>query len=319
MSVRKLTARIFGSLVLLCGMASAQAQQHAPIVADPLAFDPDFRWFEPIYDMDIADMKPKKRANTGWFATYDRLNLYASRPETEDPNSAESNLDSGWGHRYEVGFMLPDEDTGMLFSWTTALVDEGFRERNFRLNLLNEDELNQGATNPGAPFGREALPFFSNNFGYNYRFVDEIQTLNTVDFDSYELSKTWRLEPYHYGGMLEPMLGVRWFRIDDVNQRQDYRNTDDPADALLGTQSLATLFGADVEQLTTNRAITDNEALTAQAGFRYFKYRDRFMFSTDFRVFAGGNFQNSQSDRLVETLIYDGTDVAIEGASSGAS
>ena len=114
MSVRKLTARICGSLVLLCGLASAEAQhvtgEHFP-VADPFQFDPDFRWFEPIYDMDLADMKPKKRANTGWFATYDRTNLYGSRPDLDRPQDGDTLLDSGWGNRYEIGFMLPDEDT----------------------------------------------------------------------------------------------------------------------------------------------------------------------------------------------------------------
>jgi len=88
MSVRKLTASLLTALVLLGGVASVGAQEYAP-VADPFAFDPDFQWFEPVYDMDLADMKPNKRAHNGWFGTYDRMNMYFSRPETDEPDIAE--------------------------------------------------------------------------------------------------------------------------------------------------------------------------------------------------------------------------------------
>lgn len=316
MSVRKLTARIFGSLVLLCGMASAQAQEHVP-VADPLQFDPDFRWFEPIYDMDLADMKPKKRANTGWFATYDRLNLYGSRPELEDNSQGlESGLDSGWGHRYEIGFMLPDEDNGWLFSWVDNDVGEFFSVRKERGNRFNEDELDGDATNPAPPFGFEAIPGISNNRGFNYRFVDEKRSENVIDFDSYELSKTWRMEPYHYGGILEPMVGFRWFRIDDTNVRQNFISSNDASQIALAAAAGVTLvdtYGAAAEQMTTDQAFTENEAITGQIGFRYFKFFDRFTFATDFKVFSGANFQSSFNNRHVEAVIYDGTDTIEEG------
>lgn len=310
MSVRKLTARICGSLVLLCGLASAQAQQHAPL-ADPLQFDPDFRWFEPIYNMDLADMKPKKRANTGWFATYDRLNLYGSRPELERPQDGDTRHDSGWGHRYEVGFMLPDDDNGWLFSWLDNDVGEFFAVRKERGNRFNEDELDGEATNPAPPFGFEAIPGISNNIGYNYRFVDEKQSENVIDFDSYELSKTWRMEPYHYGGILEPMVGIRWFRIEDLNVDQTFLSSNDPLEIAFPT--LSVLYGAAAEQMTTNQAWTENEAFTGQIGFRYFKFVNRFTLSTDFRVFSGANFQSSWSNTHVEATVYDGTDTIEEG------
>lgn len=304
MSVRKLTARIFGSLVLLCGLASTHAQQHVP-VADPFQFDPDFRWFEPIYNMDLADMKPKKRANTGWFATYDRLNLYGSRPELERTQDGDTLLDSGMGHRYELGYMLPDKDNGWLFSWVNNDVTQFSIVRKERGNRLNEDELAGTPTNPGQPFGREAIPGISNNMQYNYRFVDEGQSQNVIRFDSYELSKTWRLEPYHYGGILEPMIGFRWFRIGDRNIAQNFISSNDPIEIAFPT--LVTTYGAAAEQLTTNQAITDNEAITAQFGFRYFKFVERFTFSGDFKIFTGGNFQSSWSNTRIEATVYDGT------------
>ena len=312
MSVRKLTARVFGSLVLLCGMASAQAQ-HQPPVADPFEFGPDFRWFEPIYDADLADIKPKKRANTGWFATYDRLNLYGSRPELIDASGdGFAELDSGWGHRYEIGFMMPDSDSGWLFSWVDNDVGEFFRVRHERGNRINEDELpdrSAGATNQQSPFGFEAIPGISNNLGFNYRFVDELDTLNVIEFDSYELSKTWRMEPYHYGGILEPMAGVRWFRIKDTHAASDFISSNDPEEVLI--PGLVTRFGNLAEQLTIDQAFTENEAVTAQLGFHYTKFIDRFVFSTDFRVFAGPNWQMSESSRWRETVVYDNTTAPI--------
>jgi len=303
MSVRKLTARICGSLVLLCGLASANAQEHLPL-ADPFEFDPDFRWFEPIYDADLADMKPKKRANHGWFASYDRLNLYGSRPELEsNAQGLESGLDSGWGHRYEIGYMLPTEDNGWLFSWVNNGVGEFFTVRQERANRINEDQLEGEATNAAPPFGFEAIPGVANNLGYNYRFVDVQDTLNVFEFDSYELSKSWRLEPYHYGGILEPLVGIRWFRINDTNADSNFVSSNDPTQIAFPT--FVTEFGGLSEQLTIDTAITDNEAITGQLGFRYFKFIDRFTVSTDFRVFSGVNFQSSYASKYIETTVYD--------------
>ena len=91
-------------------------------------------------------MKAKKRANTGWFATYDRIHLYGSRPETSrlvpggiTEFGAEAKLDSGWGHRYEFGYMLPDEDTGWLFNWTTLYVGQSSVIPVERINRIDLD------------------------------------------------------------------------------------------------------------------------------------------------------------------------------------
>ena len=120
MSVRKLTASLLIVLAMLGGVASGQVLHNSP-PADPFAFDPDFRWFEPVYDADLADLTPKQRAPKGWFSTYDRLMLYASRPELSAAagnRSLDAAADSGYGHRYEIGYMQPGEDTGWLFNWT---------------------------------------------------------------------------------------------------------------------------------------------------------------------------------------------------------
>src|SRR5690606_34992153 len=93
-----ITAGIF--LVAHDGSVRAGDGEHFPL-RDPFAFDPDFRWFEPVYDADLADMQPRKRANTGWYGSYDRMELWLSRPEAQ---SSEWLLDHGSGNRYDLGY-----------------------------------------------------------------------------------------------------------------------------------------------------------------------------------------------------------------------
>lgn len=297
MSVRKLTASLLTALAMLGGVATSNAQEYFP-AADPLAFDPDFHWFEPVFDMDLATMKPKKRAATGWFATYDRLNLHVSRPETEAPGANETMLDNGWGHRYEIGYMLPDVDNGWMFNWTRSGVGEVDKNRRERLNRLNDDQLAGTPDIIGPPFGQIEPQSDANNIGYNTRFYDVQNVLNMVRYDSYELNKVWRLEPYHYGGILEPMVGVRWLRIKDTNAFQFYNSA-------LDTDRVPYLDFPNAEQLITNTAITDNEMFGGQIGFRYFKSRDRFTFGGGFQVFFGGNWQVSRTNQAQQITSYD--------------
>lgn len=303
MSVRKLTAGLLTALALMGGANLAQAQQHH--LADPYEFDPDFRWFEPVYDADLQDMKPKKRASTGWFATYDRLNLYGSRPELDGPTStAEHKIDSGWGYRYQVGYMLPGEDHGWLFNWTRNEVNSLFIVRQERLNRYIDPEDGFPVISP--PFGVAVRKEEDNNTGYPFRFYDVIEeTYNLISYDSYELNKTWRMEPYHYGGILEPFVGVRWMRVKDINAFQDYQSSVE-FPPLVGPNF------EDAELLTTTAATTDNEMLGPQLGFRYFRARNRYIFSGSFIAFCGGNFQSSKSQLTSTLTIYDGDAVGSE-------
>jgi hypothetical protein len=295
MSVRKLTASLLTVLAMLGGVAASNAQEHMP-PADPFAFDPDFRWFEPVYDMDLADMKPKKRAATGWFATYDKLNLHATRPELDEPGTLEVGLDNGWGDRYEIGYMLPDVDNGWLFNWTRSGVGEKFAVRRERLNRLNIDDLNGDPDNVGPPFGFIVPAGDGNNLGYNRRFYDIQHIQNMFSYNSYELNKTWRMEPYHYGGILEPMVGLRWIRFNDVNARQDYVSALD---------LVPYLDYPNAEKLTTFTALTDNEMFGGQLGFRYFKSRQRFTYGGGLLVFFGGNWQSTLSNQFEDITSYD--------------
>ena len=302
MSVRKLTAGLLTALAIALGTSSTtNAQEFAPFV-DPFAFDPDFHWFEPVYDIDLAGMKSKNRAPYGWFGTYDRLNFYGSRPELDEPNISERMLDSGWGNRYEFGYMLPDEDNGWMFTWTATNIGAFHQIRRERLNRINTDQLTGGGTNVGPPFGEIVPQREQNNRGYNERFFDVTDTENVFSYDSYELNKTWRLEPYHYGGILEPLVGVRWIRLKDINAFQSYTNAND-------TDLVPYTAFPNAEQLLTDTAVTENEMFGGQIGFRYFKYRDRFTFGTDLRVFFGGNWQTTRSTSHEFVTVYDGAGI----------
>lgn len=177
MSVRKLTANLLTLLVMLTAAATiARAQDPHKYFppADPLAFDPDFQWFEPVYDLDLADMKAKQRASTGWYATYDRLLLYGSRPDLNEPDITRTRIDRGWGHRYQIGYMIPHEDHGFQFVWTNHSVGKSFVRIREKQNRYNGDQVvgGQGGgypTEPGLGFFVPQEEF--NNFGYNNRFI----------------------------------------------------------------------------------------------------------------------------------------------------
>jgi len=274
MSVRKLTTGLLTVVVMLGGITKASAKDFEPVMVDPFQFEPDFLWFEPVTNMDLADMKPKKRAPNGWFATYDRLKLYGSQPETNNSQRLDTNLNSGGGHRYEIGYMLPDKDNGWSFNATNFGVSE-------------RDRLGPTLFPPQVTFFEgvpiEGLPHLTGT-----------TSINIFEYDSFELNKTWRLEPYHYGGFLEPLIGIRYMKVYDRNQFDDY------IPPPLGPPPIF----ADPDFGTVNSSVaeTDNTMLGAQIGFRYFKFRDRFTFSTDFRVFGGGSWQSSRAQQTTKNL-----------------
>ncbi|MAP09296.1 MAG: hypothetical protein CMM00_11020 [Rhodopirellula sp.] len=317
MSVRKLTAKLLAALAVFAGGASVSGQEHA--LADPFAFDPDFQWFEPIYDADIVDTKPKKRAHTGWFGTYDKLHLWGKRPEGEATtlggDGGEYQLDFGDGNRYEFGYMTPQKDTGWLFGWSDLDIRAGEFNRVERINRLNVSQLDGEPEFPGGQFGQNVLTDDNNNFGFDTRFYELGRSTNFVEYDTYEINKTWRMEPYHYGGILEPMVGVKFVTLDDRAVTNTYSRTrEDGADILPGTTELTqNPYFVDLgispdayERLDQDLSEVENEMYTLQLGFRYFKFVNRFRYSLEFRAFSGVNLQHATRYAMSENTFYDG-------------
>ncbi|MEM6363564.1 MAG: hypothetical protein AAF745_03985 [Planctomycetota bacterium] len=327
MSVRKLTTSLLTILAIAFASPIGHAQNNNYLTpGDPFSLEHNVAWFEPIYDADILDLKPEKRANVGYFATMDKLQLYASRPElTEGIQRSDTKLDDGSGNRYEFGFMLPDRDEGVLFTYSNFNVGSSDRFRVERINLLNEEGLPDGeAEFPAGRFGIDALnPITGNNFGFDTRFVNVGRTLNVAEMESFEAMKTWRMEPYHYGGILEPMLGFRYFRVEDTNglytYRRSFEDVDDGAGGSLPDSTfvlpgfIQPITSDDpIEQFQSDEHITRNDILSMQAGFRYFKYFGKTRFSTEFRTFTGLSFQCSEQFSSLETYVYDGFDASAE-------
>ena len=334
MSVRKLTVGLIAAVMGGAWSTNVAAQQgqysdreswaadaHLPPV-DPLAFDPDYRWFEPVYDMDLADMKPEKRAPTGWFGTYDRLHWYGSRPNDliGGGTVGENKVDGGWGHRYEVGYMLPHKDHGWQFTYTEMDITEFDTIRHVAGNVFVDDLDGRATQNdfglivPNVPYGFqgtgsiavEGMPRFGDNFSYDFSFIDENNAVNVVRYDSFELNKTWRLTPYHYGGILEPMAGVRYIKLDD------YFNTAvfDGTTTLIGD----TVFLTDTtDTLAISQSTTEHDMFLGQAGFRYFRSRGRFTYSSNFRAFFGASLQCSESNSFTAVRSYDVLDADDDG------
>jgi len=316
MSVRKLTFGLLVAAALLAGQRGAEAQEHLPI-ADPFHFDPDFRWFEPVYAADLMDMKPSKRASTGWYGSYDKMRLYFSRPDVDmlregNTSDFEDGLDEGWGDRIEVGFML-ESGSG----WSASYMNIGgpqayetiFQERINRLNT--EANIGPDEDDDSGNFGRFGLLLPSadrNNFELNERIYELQDSINVFNGSSMEINKTWRLEPYHYGGMLEPLIGLRYIDLNDYWQQEDYQR-------FQGLGNLVQLEDPDgnpYEVYTRNRARTDNKMFGGQLGARYFKYMDRFMVSGEFKAFAMANYQSHRSSNDQILTAYDGVGIDAE-------
>ncbi len=305
MSVRKLTLGLLAIFAFNCGLqsASAQHEEHMPFV-DPMAFEPDFRWFEPVYNMDLADMRPSKRASTGWFGALDRMNLFVTRPENE---ASDFKLDDGWGGRVDVGFMN-DKESGWLASFSYLDGPNADRTtRTPRINILNEDDLLGAEPDLLGPRGQLLPEFARNSPGLSQRYAFPGQSLNIVEIDSFELNKTFRMEPYHYGGILEPMIGFRYMQIEDTFFRSQYRSTE-----AITLPLLISPTDDPTEQIITDLSRANNQMFGGQIGFRYFKYFERFKFSTDLRVFAMHNYQSNTDSSTIQTTVYGGTGIGTE-------
>jgi hypothetical protein len=260
--------------------------------AEPLEFDPDWQFFAPV-DVDaMMEKSPRKRAHTGWFATYDRTFLWVSRPETEPSRNTG---DFGWGNRYDIGFMT-DERSGWFASFRKIggpnVYNTIYQER---INRVNLDDV-------GDPIGEPVRPFIdANDPVLGTRAYILADSLNVFGMSNFELNKTWRREPYRYGGILEPMVGFKYTTVNDLALNQEYVRSQNqittPGGFTAQTQ-LETLF-SDETKIT-------NTMVGGQLGARYFTHYHRWTVSGELRAFSMANFQHREYARRVFTTEYSG-------------
>jgi len=114
------------------------------------------------------------------------------------------------------------------------------------------------------------------------------------------------MTPYHYGGIAEPLVGIRYMKFRDVNSFNNYTSSIyPPPPPIIPVEPPA-------ETLTTQKDITLNDMFGGQIRFRYFKPHDRYVLSTDFRAFFGGNWQSSKFQTITEYTEYDEVGVDAE-------
>jgi hypothetical protein len=223
----------------------------------------------------MEDLTARQRANKGFFFTYDRMYLGVTRPDTETASNA---MDFTWGNRFDAGWMK-DNDKGWTFS-TMHMSGP---------NIYNQYE-QRLANAPIVPI----VP----GVGVDERLDTIRDSVNVGSFFSFEANKTWRLEPYRYGGILEPMIGIRYSRFEDVSQQDQYQLSNS-----VGFPEIATDVA--LERITRDIAYTNNHMLLGQFGFRYTKFVRRWTFSNDAKVFAGHVYQNQNNVTESRNTFYD--------------
>lgn len=299
MSLLNLAWRVIAAVTVMVTSPSLMAQgrnlPNGPAYhpfAEPLEFDPDWQFFAPV-DVDaLLEKSPRKRANTGWYGSYDRTYLWVSRPEHEQSRNTG---DFGWGNRFDVGFMT-SEHTGWLASFRHIggpnTYDRIYQERINRVNTADTNSL----TNPVNPFIDRNDP----QLGTRAYILGD--SLNVFQLSNFELNKTWRREPYRYGGILEPMIGFKYATLTDFDMNQTYVRTQDQITTPGGAPTAST----QQETLTSFETKNFNRMVGGQLGARYFTHYTRWTLSSELRAFALANFQASEATQRVFTTQYTG-------------
>ncbi|MDX1926409.1 MAG: BBP7 family outer membrane beta-barrel protein [Pirellulaceae bacterium] len=295
MSVLNLFKRLVAVVAFMAFSPSVFGQVYHPF-AEPLEFNPDWQFFAPVDVDSLAELPNRKRANTGWFGTYDRTYLWMSRPNI---SQSEANGDFGWGNRYDLGFMT-DDRSGWLFSMRHLGVNSYDEQEQERINRVNTADTG-AQPNPITPF------LDQNDPQYRTRLYVLSNSLNVASMSNFEINKTWRREPYRYGGIIEPMVGLRYTSFEDRAQNQTYGRSGNLISAP-GTVSATNV----VETFVSDETNIQNRMVGGQLGFRYFNYYKRWTLSSELRTFGLQNFQNRTYRQRSETTEYAG--VAINSA-----
>ena len=291
MTVLQRTIRMFVLAALAISSQVGYSQDGYHPFSEPMEFDPDWQFFAPVQTQDFEDLTTRQRANNGFYLTYDRLRFGMSRSLTESASSA---IDFTWGNRFDFGWMTSDESV-----WMFSTTHVGGPNSS---NILEQQRLNQFVNDDDGGNGDGELPFLPYYFGNDIqgeRLYQLFDSVNIASFTSFEANKVWRMEPYRYGGILEPMIGLRYANLADTAHNDTYNVFDIFDDALppaiIGTG----------ETLLQDNVQTDNHMLLGQIGFRYTKFINRWTLSNDMKFFGGQVYQNQQTSRIVSTATYD--------------
>jgi hypothetical protein len=251
-----------------------------------MQFDPDYQLFAPLHLDDVDELSARQRSNVGWYGSWNRMFVGLTRSDTEPENTR---IDTTWGNQFTFGFMT-DNDHGWHFGVSHMsgpnVYDDLFQNR---LNLIENSDLND-PLNPLRPSSFRNDPIFLER-AFLIR-----NSLNVAEHSHFEVNKTWRLEPYRYGGILEPMIGLRHGSFTDYAQNDTYTVFTVPDSGGGGL--------LDAESLVRDIVTTKNSMLLGQIGWHYTKYSQRWTLTNDTRFFAGQNFQTQHTGLYNFTTVY---------------
>lgn len=337
MSLRK-TAAFFAAFVVIATLANqARAQReihHIPPWVSPNGANPDFAqpFIDGPFTNDYRIFAPAEFGefgrgldlHTGWFASYDRVHIYMSRPDQE---STSTEGDFTWGNRFSFGYMT-EEDHGWFGEfWHIdgpnyfAIVEAE------RVNVLEpDDEINGDPDNIDLRGGgggggqqqqqqpnpqRNGLPVSDRNnpVSQDRRYFLH-DSINAADLTSFELNKSVRWKPLHYNSIVEPFVGFRYMKYQDFHRRDTYSRIDDMG-VVVGqvppfTQDPTLLQN---ELFTSLDSHIDNHMVGGQFGLRWYKHKSRWNLSSEIRAFLLQNFQFHETFQFTELTFYDSTGV----------
>ncbi len=291
MSVLQRTIRMFVlAAFAVVGQAGFSNEGYHPF-SETMSFDPDWQFFAPVQLQDLQDLTARQRANTGFFVTYDRLNIGLNRSDTE---AASNKIDYTWGNRFDFGWMN-NKESGWMFSAMNVSGPNVY-------NQFEQQRLNQFIT---VATNTAIQPqAFQNDFANERKYIIQ-DSVNVGSFASFEANKVWRMEPYRYGGILEPMVGLRYAFFGDGAANDVYATGVIPAVPAGGIPPPPPLqAGQSFETLLRDRVQTDNNMLLGQAGFRYTKFINRWTLSNDMKFFGGHVYQTQSSSQTTTTSSY---------------
>ena len=292
MSLLKQTWRFLGACAIFALAPVAKAQDFLPL-AGPMEFDPDWQWFAPIDVDELAENSIRKRGKYGWFVNHDRMRLWVTRPD------GPSSYAGDWspGQRTDLGFVRED-GAGWSFTYSKVTMSASHPIFTERINRVNTDDPTGGVSDAD----ELVFPELDRNDPFLLARAYMVRdSLNMGSLNNFEINKTWRRSPYRYGGILEPLVGLKYANFTDLTQDQNYSRSID-----LITEPGATTTETQLETLTSWETVNINRMLGGQFGARYFNDYRRWRFGMEAKAFLAANFRTVTETRNSFITEYGG-------------
>lgn len=265
------------------------------ILRDPFELPHDGQFFAPA---ELGDFGEPLLRKTGFFATYDRMYISVSRPESGPfifaplpdslglipiiprPVNSHWTGDFGWGNRFEVGYATPNGATWMVGLYHMDGPNNAPTTRVEQLDF-----------NPADPQVDPADTQFIPDFNQ----ILLVNSINVATVSNVEFNRYFHTPRLYGGGYLEPYLGIRYDQFTDFtyNASVDHTITLDPATPAGVDQVIRTLNGG-----------TKNQMLGGQVGLRWSADRGRWSLSSSLAMFAMHNWQDHGTTLVSERILF---------------